>query len=197
MKFNYFDPKTVEKQARFLALHLPNGRAWNSQTGKPLFKLLLILASGFFIVAGFIQKIIFEFRIETSVDFLEKWEESFGIVTDETKSLDERRAEVKAQYRKKTVVSAEEWESVLSEALGKEITVKPSIDYVPDEDFLLPNPVPTPLFLPYPDVIPQNRFIVIIDGLNGSSEVATAKGIVARFRPSFVVCVYIDRDYFF
>ena len=197
MKFKYFQPKSVEDQTRLLASHLPRGRVWNSKTGTMLWKLVYVMASALSSLSNIVYRMIFEFRIETSETFLEYWEESLGLVTDETLTIAERRSNIKAQLRKITVVSKEEWESQISKALGKPVKVYPAGEFVPDSCFYLPNPVPTPLYLVYPNILPQNRFVLYIDEINGTSEAQRVMAIIKKFKPTNVFAIIIDRDYFF
>ena len=191
MKLRYFQPKSVEDQTRLLASHLPSGRVWNSKTGRNLWKLVNVMAYGLNELWRLIYLLLTEFRIETSVSFLEYWEESLGITTDETLSLDERRKNVKAQLRKITVVSKEEWEEVLSTALGKDVSVYPARDIdMTDARFTFPYTFPIYFYPVDPDRIKQSRFTVYVDSVTAEEKVI-AKKIIDKFKPTMVRVIYI------
>lgn len=191
MKFSYFNSKSVENQTRFLASHLPSGRVWNSKTGRGLWKLIYILANGSFIIYSMISEMIFDFRIESSTDFLENWEQSLGIVLVGTETIQERRDAVKAQYRKVTVVTKEEWESVLSTAFGRSIDVYPAKDIdMTDSRFQFPYAFPIYFYPVNPSERKQNRFTLYVDNLT-PAEIVTAKKIVKKFRASNTRIIYI------
>ena len=194
-KFLNFQSRTAESHTRFLAMHLPRGRVWNTKTGKTLWKLIYSLASGFMLLYNLSSNIINEFRIDTSVAWLSDWEESLGIDTDATLTLAVRRANVKAQLKKITIVLKSEWEANLSEGLGKTITVYPALSFVADTGFAFPWYFPHFFYLPYPTRIPQNRFIIIIDGATGADEVLQIQNIIKKYIPTFVYAIIIDRDF--
>ena len=195
MKFINFQSRTAESHTRFLAMHLPGGRVWNTKTGKTLWKLIYSLASGFMLLYNLSSNIINEFRIDTSVAWLSDWEESLGIDTDATLTLAVRRVNVKAQLKKITIVLKSEWEANLSEGLGKTITVYPALSFVADTGFAFPWYFPHFFYRPYPTRIPQNRFIIIIDGATGADEVLQIQNIIKKYIPTFVYAIIIDRDF--
>lgn len=197
MKINNFKPKEADSQARYLAKLLPRGRAWNSQSSTYLFKLVKSLSTGLNQLIDLIWQLIQEFMIDSSTFLLSRWEQSLGIVPDESLTISERRSNVKAQIKKTNVVTVEEWESQISKALGKPVKVYPAGEFVPDSCFYLPNPVPTPLFLVHPDRMKQNRFVLYIDEINGTSEARRVRKIIKKFNPTNVYAIIIDRDYFF
>ena len=191
MKFKYFQPKSVEDQTRLLASHLPRGRVWNSKTGTMLWKLVYVMASALSSLSNIVYRMIFEFRIETSETFLEYWEESLGLVTDETLTIAERRSNIKAQLRKITVVSKEEWEEVLSTALGKDVSVYPARDIdMTDARFTFPYTFPIYFYPVDPDRIKQSRFTVYVDSVTAEEKVI-AKKIIDKFKPTMVRVIYI------
>ena len=197
MKFNYFKPKTADFQARSLAVLLPRGRAWNSQTGTNLYKLVYVLSKGLGELRNLIFELINEFRIETSKAFLILWEQSLGIVSKSGDSDELRRGKIKAQVKKVVVVSKAEWEQNLREATGNNaIEVFPVKDFIVDSELLLPNPVPTPLYLPFPD-LPQNRFILIADNIEGNEEEQIVRNVAKKYIPSNNFLVIIDRNMYF
>jgi uncharacterized protein YmfQ (DUF2313 family) len=138
-----------------------------------------------------ISEMIFDFRIESSTDFLEKWEESLGIVLEGSETVQERRDAVKAQYRKVTVVTKEEWESVLSTAFGRSISVYPAKDIdMTDSRFQFPYTFPIYFYPVNPSERKQNRFTLYVDNLT-PAEIVTAKKIVKKFRASNTRIIYI------
>lgn len=194
MKIKHFNPKTVEFQTRFLASHLPSGRVWNTKTGKNLWKLVYFLASASHEVYKLIQQMIFNFKIETSTTFLKYWEESLGITVNEALPIADRRNNVLAQYRKRTVVNKAEWEEIIGTAVGRAVSVYPAREIdLTDTFFLFPYTFPIYFYPVNPSEIKQNRFIVYVDSIT-ASERAGVEEIVKKFRPSNVYTIYIDRS---
>lgn len=193
MKIKHFNQRTVEFQTRFLASHLPSGRVWNTKTGRNLWKMVNILASGSFEIYKLISLMIYDFKIETSTTFLKYWEESLGIPVNEALPIADRRNNVKAQYRKRSVVTKEEWEDVIGTAVGRAVSVYPAKEIdMTDTFFLFPYEFPIYFYPPNPSDLKQNRFIVIVDGVT-VAERAGIELIVKKFRPSNVYTIYIDR----
>lgn len=192
MKFKTFQPRQLETQTRFLSLHLPRGRVWNTKTGKELYKLVMVMAKGLSQLWNTICEILKEFRIDYSENYLYLWEDSLGLSSDGL-TLAQRRDAVKEQLRKIPIVTDEEWETNLSDALGKTITVIQADGFTPDSDMILPNPVPTPLYAPFPDLYPMNRFIVLIDGADDADDVAQIREIVDKYKFSATYVIIINR----
>ena len=194
MKLTDFHPKTDEFQTRFLGAHLPSGRVWAFKGN--IKKLVSVLAAGFKNLWSGIYAMMSGFVMESEdTELMSMWETSLGIAGEGTNA--ERIDLIKAQIRKRMTVNVTEWSAVLSEAFGRTVTVYPAVDIdMTDTDFLLPNPVPTPLFIPNPTKIKQEKFIVMLDEIH-LSEMERALDIVAKFMPTNVVAICIDRDFFF
>ena len=192
MKINNFKPKPADSQARYLAKLLPRGRAWNSQSGTILYKTIQSLSAGLGELYNLIWQLINEFRIDTSISFLEKWEESLGIIPDESLSISERRANIKAQVRKVPVITVEEWEQQIEKALGMPVSVYPGAEIdLTDEFFLFPYTFPIYFYPVHPSRKQQNRFVVYVDGELGATQKII--NIVEKFKPSNVWVVYVRR----
>jgi len=194
MKLTDFHPKTDEFQTRFLGAHLPSGRVWAFKGN--IKKLVSVLAAGFKNLWSGIYAMLSGFVMESEdTELMMMWETSLGLTGEGTNS--ERIDLIKAQIRKRLVVNVTEWSAVLSEALGRTVEVYPAVDIdMTDTDFLLPNPVPTPLFIPDPTKIKQEKFIVMLDEVK-DDEKANVLNIINKFMPTNVVAICIDRDYYF
>jgi len=193
MKFKTFQPRKLEIQTRFLSLHLPRGRVWNTKTGKILWKLVSVAGAGACELWNVLAEILREFRIDTSKNYLYLWEDSLGLNGDGL-TLEQRRDAVKKQIRKTPTVSQSEWEDNLSEALGKVVKVYPVASFTPTSDYAFPYTFPHYFWLPNPSRVISNRFICIVTGCNGSNEVDFVKNILSKYKPAFNYVIIIDGD---
>lgn len=191
MKFDYFKPLSATVQTRLLAMHLPSGRVWNSKTGRELWKILSVLSVSINELSSILWNLIQDFCVDTSTTLLSLWEESLGIVPQESSTIEERRLNVKAQIRKAPIVTKEEWESVLSTAFGRSISVYPAKDIdMTDSRFQFPYTFPIYFYPVNPSERKQNRFTLYVDNLT-PAEIVTAKKIVKKFRASNTLIIYI------
>jgi len=128
-----FNAPTLNEEARLLADHLPEGRAWSRKhrEGSNIYGLIRSCARDFLIVQERIEALSREFHIPLSVDLLPEWEESVGIPDDcfqRLETLAERREAVIQRLRKVPIVTREEYRALLEDLTGLEIRVIPGAE---------------------------------------------------------------------
>ena len=185
MKKRYFKILNLNDQARYVARHFPEGRAWNTRTGSSLYKFIKALAVGIGTLFSAVWNTIQEFDISTSTPegFLPRWEESLGIIIA-GESVDERRRRVKAQLRKVATITKSETETELERFLGYPVEVRP-------------DPVSTDTTFPY--VFPiffwggdygdrQSRFLMYVVGVNSGDKEAV-RAFLKKFQPNNIYVI--------
>jgi len=135
-------------------------------------------------------KMFYNWRVETcDSEHLKRWEESFSIPVDLTRDTDDRRARVESYIKRKEVITVEDWESILITATGNtDIEVYPALNSS-DSAWILPNPVPTPLYAISDEN--QKPFVVYVDNVADEDEKQVILDTCRKFQPAnvFVICI--------
>lgn len=190
MKLRDFYPLTVRDTARYIANHLPSGRAWDKrERNSNLWRLILTVAHGLHELIQYIWQFFTDWRIDSaSDDMIARWERSFDLPADTSKSISSRRAAVKASVRRQVVVSVAEWTETLRDATGNSsIEVYAGSDYT--GGMVLPNPVPTPLF--FIEDTHVRRFAVYVANTASDDERHIVHEIADRYKPANVVIIFV------
>jgi len=189
VKIKYFKPPTQEEMARFMAVHLPKGRVWNTKTGTNLYRLCYSVASGLLFLYNLIWQMITNFNINTSEDLTE-WEESYDITPPSGATIQERRDVVKANVSKIPVVTASEWQIKLRDATGSSIiTVTPAKDVTITTTF--PRSFPIQFQRLTTGTEKEKRFVVYVQQIADKDEQVLCENLVKKFQPSNVKVIYI------
>ena len=185
MKKNNFKILHADDQARFLARHMPRGRAWNTRSGTSLYKFIRAIASGLSVLFDLVWNTAKEFDISTATagGFLGNWEESLGLTAAGTE--EERRGRVKAQLRKTTTANKKELEAEINRFLGYEVHIEAGNDIVEDDNTF---PYSFPIFFWGGNYGAQRRFLVYIFQVEESDKDALRR-FVEKIVPSNVFAV--------
>lgn len=190
MELKDFGKHSSDWHYNFVASHFPTGKAWaRVKDFALLIKSVSFMSSMLWdkmteIIHGFLPSMATDY-------FLTLWEDSLGL--DHTGTIEERRNNVKVQIRKRVIVNVSEWEKVLSDAVGRSVTVYPAKDIdMTDNFFLFPYVFPIYFYPVNHSETKQNRFILYCDEIRREEQEKVDK-IVQKFKPNNVRAVYIDR----
>lgn len=128
-----FRKPTIEKTAKDIAHHLPNGRSWaaKNNVSTNLYKFIKGLAAAFNEVQNKIQQLSEEFDINLSQELLPEWETSVGIPDDcagRLMDLESRREQIIRKFTKIPIVTLSEMEIFISEIIGQEVMLVPGVE---------------------------------------------------------------------
>ena len=151
---------TKEEHTNALAQYLPNGRLFEAKNinDSNFRQLLRGLAGELFTAEGYLVTLEQEYFPDTTVLFIEEWEQALGIPDScfsGTGDLDERRRDIVVKLASLGVQTVNDFVN-LADTFGKTITIT-----YPAE-----SPYP-PYDIPYTPVgFPEARFIMIVSGEN-------------------------------